>query len=39
VFTCTAHASGQMKVIVEEFPSTPWARLWWRARRLRDARS
>ena len=34
VFTCTAHASGQMKVIVEEFPASPWARLRWRMRRV-----
>jgi len=33
-FACTAHASGQMTVIVEEFPETPWARLRWRAREL-----
>lgn len=29
-FDCTAHASGQMTVIVEPYPTTPWARLrWW----------
>jgi hypothetical protein len=33
-FTCTAHASGQMRVIVEPYPATPWARILWRARRL-----
>jgi hypothetical protein len=32
VFTCTAHASGQLQVIVEPFPATPWARLRWRLR-------
>lgn len=32
-FACAAHASGQMTVIVEPFPSTPWARIGWRARR------
>jgi hypothetical protein len=32
-FACTAHASGQMTVVVEELPSTPWARLGWRVRR------
>jgi len=32
VFTCTAHASGQLQVIVEPFPATPWARLSWRVR-------
>jgi hypothetical protein len=29
-FTCTAHASGQMTVVVEPFPGSPWARLRWR---------
>jgi hypothetical protein len=33
-FACTAHASGQMTVVVEPFPGTPWARLRWRAREL-----
>jgi hypothetical protein len=33
-FVCTAHASGQMSILVESFPATPWARLWWRARDL-----
>jgi hypothetical protein len=33
-FACTAHASGQMTVRVEERPASPWARLWWRARTL-----
>jgi hypothetical protein len=36
-FACTAHASGQMTVIVEPFPSTPWARLRWRVRELAKA--
>lgn len=31
-FACTAHASGQMTVIVEPNPSTPWARIAWRTR-------
>jgi hypothetical protein len=31
-FNCTAHASGQMTVIVEPNPATPWARILWRAR-------
>jgi hypothetical protein len=30
-FTCTAHASGQLTVFVEEVPASPWARLRWRA--------
>jgi hypothetical protein len=33
-FACTAHVSGQMTIIVEPFPGTPWARLRWRAREL-----
>ena len=33
-FVCTAHASGQMTIVVEPFPETPWARLWWRVRDL-----
>ncbi len=33
-FMCTAHASGQMKVIVDEEPTTPWARLRWRTAEL-----
>jgi hypothetical protein len=31
-FACTAHASGQMRIIVDPFPATPWARLRWRVR-------
>ena len=33
-FACTAHASGQMTIIVDPFPETPWARLRWRVREL-----
>lgn len=33
-FACTAHASGQMTIIVDDYPSTPWLRLRWRALRL-----
>jgi hypothetical protein len=33
-FACTAHASGQMTVVVEPFPDSPWARLRWRVREL-----
>ncbi len=29
-FACTAHASGQMSIIVEPNPATPWARIRWR---------
>jgi hypothetical protein len=31
-FDCTAHASGQMTVIVEPEPVWPWQKLRWRAR-------
>ena len=30
-FACTAHASGQMVIVVDAFPDSPWARLRWRA--------
>jgi hypothetical protein len=33
-FACTAHASGQMSIVVEPNPTTPWARIFWRAREL-----
>jgi hypothetical protein len=33
-FACTAHASGQMTVVVDERPDTPWRRLAWRTRRI-----
>ncbi|HYL01389.1 MAG TPA: hypothetical protein VEU78_09340 [Steroidobacteraceae bacterium] len=33
-FVCTAHASGQMTIIVEPYPVSPWARIRWRAREL-----
>jgi hypothetical protein len=33
-FACTAHASGQMSVVVEPYPATPWARMHWRVREL-----
>ena len=33
-FACTAHASGQMTVVVDEQPDTPWRRLVWRSRRI-----
>jgi hypothetical protein len=34
LFACTAHASGQLAVIVEETPDSPWRRLRWRAQVL-----
>lgn len=33
-FECTAHASGQMTVVVVPFPDGPWSRLRWRALEL-----
>jgi hypothetical protein len=33
-FACTAHTSGQMTVVVDPFPASPWARLRWRALEL-----
>ena len=33
-FACTAHASGQMTVVVDDRPDTPWRRLMWRTRRI-----
>ena len=33
-FACTAHASGQMTVVVESPLLSPWARLRWRATSL-----
>jgi hypothetical protein len=32
-FACTAHASGQMVIVVDPHPDSPWTRLSWRARR------
>ncbi len=29
-FACSAHASGQMTIVVEPNPTTPWARIRWR---------
>lgn len=36
-FACTAHSSGQMTVVVEPFPGSPFARVLWRATRLIDS--
>ena len=33
-FACTAHANGQMTIVVEPEPTTPWARIVWRVRSL-----
>jgi hypothetical protein len=32
-FDCTAHASGQMTVIVDPEPRWPWEKIHWRARK------
>jgi hypothetical protein len=31
-FACTAHASGQMTIVVEPSPVMPWSRIHWRVR-------
>jgi plastocyanin len=31
-FACTAHASGQMTVLVEPYPAMPWSKIRWRIR-------
>ena len=36
-FNCSAHASGQMTVIVDEAPTSPWTRLVWRTKKLARA--
>ena len=36
-FACTAHASGQMTIVVEPEPSSAWTRLRWRAITLWNA--
>jgi len=36
-FACTAHASGQMTIVVQPYPSSPQARLMWRARRAMES--
>ena len=33
-FACTAHASGQMSIVVEPHPDSVWARLRWHASTL-----
>ena len=33
-FACTAHVSGQMTIIVDPYPGTPWAKLRWRVLQL-----
>jgi hypothetical protein len=29
-FACTAHASGQMTVLVDPYPAMPWSKIRWR---------
>ena len=36
-FACTAHASGQMTIVVEPNPTTPWAKIRWRVVELLSA--
>lgn len=36
-FACTAHSSGQMTIIVDPFPASPWGRLRWRVLKLAEA--
>lgn len=38
-FDCTAHPSGQMTIVVDPFPETPWARLVWRTREISRPRA
>jgi hypothetical protein len=35
-FACTAHADGQMTIIVDPEPTTPWARIAWRWHEWRE---
>ena len=37
-FACTAHASGQMTIVVEPNPTTPWARIRWHILELLSTR-
>ena len=38
-FACTAHASGQMTIVVEEEPVMPWSRIRWRVREWWETRT
>lgn len=38
-FACTAHLSGQMTIVVDPWPASPWARIRWRVRELLAAES
>ncbi len=35
-FICTAHASGQITIVVEPEPVMPWQKIHWRAREWRE---
>jgi hypothetical protein len=35
-FACTAHASGQMTIVVEPKPDSAWARVGWRLREVKE---
>jgi hypothetical protein len=37
-FACTAHASGQMTIVVEPEPVMPWSKIHWRVRELLENR-
>jgi hypothetical protein len=37
-FACTAHVKGEMTVVVEPEPTTPWARVRWRVLEMIEAR-
>lgn len=38
-FACTAHASGQMTIVVEDEPVMPWSKIRWRLRRWWETRA
>jgi len=38
-FDCSAHASGQMTVLVEPYPAMPWSKIRWRVREWRENRT
>ena len=38
-FACTAHLSGQMTIIVDPLPASPWARIRWRVHELLTAKA
>jgi hypothetical protein len=36
-FACTAHASGQMTIVVDPEPRLPWSKIYWRLREWRES--